>query len=180
MKRTGTSTIFVLVCALVLAASYGIGLGIREIRFRHAAALANVQPKITPIAEKSQVSPAEQEQTPARARGRVRSNFSDEEETPEFGQGMPSRPTMREDFENMTEEERAQMRERFGRGRRGGSDRFANLSDEERAQMEEERRRRREQFENMSDEERSQMRERFGRGRRNSGGDGFGNDQQDN
>jgi len=36
MKRLGSTTTFTLVCVAVLLASYGIGLGIREIRFRNA------------------------------------------------------------------------------------------------------------------------------------------------
>jgi len=50
-------------------------------------------------------------------------------------------------FQNMTAEERAQMRERF-----------QNMSEEERQQLREQMRAR---FENMSEEERAQMRQRF-------------------
>ncbi len=69
---------------------------------------------------------------------------------------------------NMSDEERAQMRERMGSRRRGGGDRMQNMSEEERAQM-------RARFENMSDEERAQMRERMMGGRRPRGdGEGGG------
>jgi hypothetical protein len=73
---------------------------------------------------------------------------------------------------NMSEEEKAQMRERMGGRRRGG---FQNLSEKERAQMEEQRKQMMERMENMTEEEkeafRSQMRERMG-GRRQGGGEG--------
>ena len=61
----------------------------------------------------------------------------------------------------MSEEERAQMRERFGARRREGGmgGRLENMSEEERARMEEERSQMRERMENMSEEERAKMRE---------------------
>ncbi|MCP4263529.1 MAG: hypothetical protein GY774_39385, partial [Planctomycetes bacterium] len=79
---------------------------------------------------------------------------------------------MKDRFANMSEEEKAQMRERMGGRRRGGGQ---NLSEEQRAQMQEQRRQMMEKMENMTEEEReefrSQMRERMG-GRRPGGGEG--------
>jgi hypothetical protein len=88
---------------------------------------------------------------------------------------------MRERFANMSDEERAQMRERFGGRRRGGGERFQNLSEEERAQMEERRRQMMERFQNMSEEERAAFRaERRGRtGGRRPRGDGQDSGRQE-
>jgi hypothetical protein len=76
------------------------------------------------------------------------------EERAGFGEG---RRGMRERLANMSEEERAQMRERFGGRRREGGigGRFQNMSE----RMEEQRRQMRERMENMSEEERAKMRE---------------------
>lgn len=178
-KRKGTETVFVAVCAVVLIASYGIGLCIREIRFRRAA----VVPAAGEV-QKTSVTNEEIANPPVRrpmSEGPVSSSdrgFAGEER-PGFGEGGPDRMGR---FDDMSEEERAQMRERFSGGRRGG-DRFENLSEEERAQMEERRRQMRERMENMSEEEReefrAQMRDRFG-GRRRGAGDPNSERQENN
>jgi hypothetical protein len=89
---------------------------------------------------------------------------------------------MRERFENMTDEEReqfrAQMRERFGGGRRSMGPQL-NLSDEERAKMREEIDTLREKWDQMSEAEREEARnqisEKYGFSPRGlGGGRGFG------
>jgi hypothetical protein len=168
-KRKGTETVFVAVCAVVLIASYGIGLCIREIRFRRAAAaLAESETKKTSVINQEVTNtPAGGPMPEGRVPGNDRSFTG--EERPRLREGRPDRMGR---FGDMSEEEREQMRERFPGGRRGGG-RFENLSDEEIAEMEERRRQMRERMENMTEEERAefmaQMRERFG-GRRRAGG----------
>jgi DNA anti-recombination protein RmuC len=74
--------------------------------------------------------------------------------------------------EQEKEEFRAQMRKRSGGRRPQGDDRSRNLSEEERARLKEQRESMRQRFENMSEEEKeefsAQMRERSG-GRRPQG-----------
>ena len=168
-KRKGTETVFVAVCTVVLIASYGIGLCVREIRFRRAVAAP-----ITSEIQKASATNEEVTNPPVgmpMSEGPVPGNDRefDGEERPGFRENRPDRMGR---FEDMSEEERSQMHERFPGGRRGGG-RFENLSDEEIAEMEERRRQMRERMENMTEEERAefraQMRERFG-GRRRAGG----------
>jgi hypothetical protein len=185
MKHSGTTKIFVIVWASVLFASYVTGKCIKEVRFMRAGIepKAVTEPEVSSevqklseadklVSELAQRRPTPVPEGAERPGGRS-------PESPEgrggFGEG---RGNMRERFANMSEEERVQMRERFGGRRREGGmrGRFENMSEEERARMEEERRQMRERMENMSDEEReefrAQMRERFG-GRRPPG-DGQG------
>lgn len=77
------------------------------------------------------------------------------------------REQMRQRFQNMTPEEREQMRQRRqagggGPGGPGGRPDFGNLTEEQREQM-------RQRFENMTPEEREQMRQRFQQGRPDAG-----------
>lgn len=170
MKRSGTSTTFTLVCVAVLLASYGIGLGIREIRFRNAA----VKSADKAAKPNNQTNPAPQtttQDTRSQEAGRPDATF--------FGEGRNAGGAQDEATGgrgffngNMSDEERAQMRDRFGGGRRGRRGmNMENLSDEERAAMEERRQQMMERFQNMTDEERAQFQGgRGGRGGRSRGG----------
>jgi len=180
MKRSGTVLIFVIVWAAVLFASFVIGICVREVRFYRArgvveaaksettttAKVAKSKAEIPSEAEKLAQELAQKAPAPQAPGGERIANLPIDQGTEAILENV------RERFANMTEEERAQMRERMGGRRRGGGERFQNLSEEERAQMEEQRRQMRERFENMSEEERAQMRERMG-GRR-PGGTGEG------
>jgi len=171
MKRSGTTITFAIVCVAVLLASYGVGLGIREIRFRNVEAQATVNKAGVPTntLPQGQLTPA------------ARSPEAGRPDATIFGEGRNRGGTQEEgmsrrgrrgggNFENLTEEERAQMRERSGRRGLGGMD-LENLSEEERAAMEEQRQQMRERFQNMTDEERAQFRgSRGGRGGRSRGG----------
>ncbi|MBN2180958.1 MAG: hypothetical protein JW715_03515 [Sedimentisphaerales bacterium] len=133
MKRSGTSTTFVLVCAAVLLASYGIGLGIREIRFRNARTKIATSPTNNQPAQPQRQTPAsdytnadgrqEGAEGTFNRRGRFDNMNMSEDEMSQFGRDRFSRRSQRdfEGFENLSEEERAAMREQMGmRGRRGG------------------------------------------------------------
>ena len=181
MKRSGTTITFIVVWAAVLFAALVIGICIREVRFQRAKieSIKNIEIKtgnrIQAPSETDQLVEglAQKSPTPEQGGAERPSNI--------FPEGEPGseelRGSMRERFANMTEEERAQMRERLG-GRRRGGERFQNMTEEERARFREERGRMRERMENMSEEERreymAQMRERFGgrrRGERRGSGD---------
>jgi len=182
MKRSGTVLIFVIVWVAVLFASYVIGVCVREVRFHRARTVVAAtketvttapQPKVVKkvemLSETEKLAQELVEKAPATGGGEGFANRPGRQGI-EAGQGADGgRGNMRERFANMSEEERAQMRERMGSRRRGGGDRMQNMSEEERAQMEERRRQMRERFENMSEEERAQMRERMG-GRGRQGG----------
>ncbi len=165
MKHSGTTLIFVIVCASVLFASYVTGICIREVRFKRArvASQAVTEPEVSSEVQKpSETDPLVQELARRRPmlgpEGMMRErNIPPEERAGAGGE----RGNMRERFANMSEEERAQMREKFGGRRREGGmgGRFENMSEEERARMEEQRRQMRERMENMSEEERAKMRE---------------------
>lgn len=150
MKNSGSTIVFVIVCIVILLASYGIGLCIREVRFQRAAVAskADVQSQVSQVStdvQKPSVTvqpanePAEMTQAPSEARP------------------MPGNEG-RMPFGGLSEEERAKMRERW-----------QNMSDEERAQERERRRaemrQMREKMQNMSEEERekymAEMRQRF-------------------
>lgn len=164
MKKSGTTTTFVLVCIAVLIASYGIGLGIRELRFRNAGAKTTASKTEKPT-NQTQIQGAATERPAAGGPEATFTRRQRDRTTTEDGMGARPR------FENMTEEERAQMPERTGRrgGRRGMN--FENMTEEDRAAMEEQRQQMMERFENMTEEERSQFRGgRGGRGGRSRGG----------
>ena len=188
MKRSGTAIVFLIVWAAVLFAAFVIGICIREVRFQRAGieSKTDIKPAVTDtkpvVSSEVQMSDATdqlvQELSAKRpmlgSEGMMggRNLPGGQRGGPEAGRG-----NMGERFANMSDEQRAQMRERFGGARRGGGGGLENLSEEERAKMEEERRQMRERFENMTEEEREkyreEMRERFGGGRQ-PGGDGQG------
>jgi len=151
MKNSGTTIVFVIVCIVILLASYGIGLFIREVRFQYAAVAskADAQPQVIQVSTDVQ-KPSDTVQ-PANEPAEVTQAPSEARPMPGNEGRMP--------FGGLSEEERAKMRERW-----------QNMSDEERAQEREKRRaemqQMRERMENMSDEEReqfrSEMRQRFG------------------
>lgn len=155
MNRSGTTVIFVIVCAVVLIAAYGIGLGIRKIRFQgnKNESKAVVEP------EKSDTKP----ETERIETGQVSDSVTDR---PEPNLAAEEGEEVAEQSANIPKEEsedsRARMRG-FGGRRPGGSDRFQNLSKEERARIEEQRRQMREKWESMSEEERQEYREMRGR-----------------
>jgi len=122
MKRSGMTVVFVLVCAIVLVGAYGLGVCVREYRFRSAA----VGQPVTAEVQKPAAEPA--------AQGLAGGLATAPAAPPGAPDGMPSpgeRPGfggdrmagMRDRFENMSEEERqqaqAQMREKYGFAPRG-------------------------------------------------------------
>jgi len=159
MKRSGTAIILVVVWAAVLLASYGIGLYIREVRFRHA----QIESKTS---AKAQTNPQIQKPSGTTTKpGR---------EPAEMVQVPPDRGPMpggegRMPFGDLSEEERAQLKQKWD-----------NMSEEERQQEREKRRaemqERRAKFESMSEEEKekfkAEMQQRFGN--RRSAGRGQG------
>lgn len=178
--------VFVLVWAIVLVVAYGLGVCIREYRFRRAgiepqAAVArapSTQVTTKPVA--AATTPAPVAQTP--------------EAMPAPGEGSESggdRMTGgRPNFENMSEEERqqamARMRDRFSSRRRPGGENMPQLSDEDRQKMMAEIEDLRARWDSMSEEERQQaqdqMREKYGFAPRGfgsggPGGGGFGGDR---
>ena len=165
MKRSGTTTTFTLVCVAVLLTSYGIGLGIREIRFKNVKA----QNKVNKTGVPANTSQQRQSTSAARSpqSGQPDATFLGENRTTDGAQDGSMNRRGRFD-ENASDEDRSQMRS--GRRSRRGMD-FENLSDEERAAWEEQMRQRRERFQNMTDEERAQFRgSRGGRGSRSRTG----------
>ena len=182
MKQSGKSNLFALVCIAVLLAAYGVGLGVRKVRFAAVAekAPAEAAPE-KPGNESEDKAVASSETSEPEASEEVTEEPS-EEPTDEFA-ARPQRPEgrrrgmggegMRERFQNMTEEERqeamAQMRERFGgrrRGEGGGGGPFGQMSEEDREQFRADMEDLRNRSEEMSDEEREQARneifERYG------------------
>ena len=158
MKRSGTTIIFVIVCAAVLVAAYGIGLCIREIRFQRTKTESKTGVDSDKFDSKPETERNETERMSASSADRPGPDLTTEE---------------RDRSEDMPEEEPKESRDRmrgFGDRRPGGNDRFQNLSEEERARIEEERRQIKERWESMSEEERQEYRERRGRfgGRRSS------------
>lgn len=186
MKRSGSVLIYIMVWAIVLFASFVIGICVREVRFHRArVAITNI------IEETPKVNATEQ---PAQESAKKISGDTEESKEqiasrPEEQGTEEARRNMRERFANMSDEERAQMRERMG-GQRGGSGRgMRNMSEADRENFRAEMQRRREEYLNMSEEEREQyraeMRERTGgrRSRRDrEGGSGRGQrgDRQNN
>lgn len=179
MKRSGMTIVFVLVCGIVLVCAYGLGVCIREYRFRSAA----VVPSVSAEVQKPAISPAAQslakvsEPAPAAPPG-APEEMPSPGERPGFGGDRMAE--MRERFNNMSEEERqqamAQMRERFGNRRRGEG--MPQLSEEDREKMRVEIEDLRNRWESMSEEERqqaqAQMREKYGFAPRGFGSGGFG------
>ena len=177
MKQSGKSSLFVLICIAVLLASYGVGLGVRKVRFAGIKAQASVAPKPEKSAEKSK--PDGTDKIVADAAPQTGDEPQEEQSRQEEPQEEPSRRRqrpeggrmmgegMRERFQNMSEEERqemmARMRERGGR-RGGGA--FTQLSEEDReslrAEMEELGARAGEMSEEEMREARGQIMEKYG------------------
>ena len=192
MKKSGFTMVFVIICIGVLVVAYGVGVCIREIRFRGARDETNVAAKTDKPESGSQPEGTVQKPTSPDGDRDPEERLADTPQEPEDG---PPRPRMggpggapgmltREQLENMSEEERreamARMRERFGgRRREAGS----QLSDEDRTKMREELEQLRERSEDMSEEERAEARAKIfekygitprGPGGRSGGGRGFG------
>jgi hypothetical protein len=172
MKRSGTTVIFVLVCIGVLVAAFAIGICIRKIRLGNESITTT-----TPEKSPSQLA---REREQARRMPGTEGTSRNSELSPEQRTALvEERAGKRQQFENMTDEEReafrAQMRERFSSRRTPQ----LQLSDEERAKMREEIAALRENWDQMSEEEREEARnqisEKYGvRPRRLGGGRGFG------
>jgi len=180
MRKSGTTTVFVMVCVAVLLGAWGIGLCIRQVRFRNAAieSEAATEPQMSANIQKpiGAGGPKGEPAGMAQFRPEIVPMPGDEERRPWGDLSEEERESMKQRFENMSEQEkeefRAQMRERAGGRRPQGDVRFRNLSEEERARLKEQRESMRKRFENMSEQEReefkAQMRERSG-GRRPQG-----------
>jgi len=151
MKSSGTTIVFVIVCIVILLASYGIGLCIREVRFQHAvvASKADTQTQVIQVSTEVQkpsdtVQPANEPAEVTQAPSEARPMPGNEGRMPFGGLSEEERAKMRQNWQNMSDEERAQERER------------------RRAEM----RQMREKMQNMSEEERekymAEMRQRFG------------------
>jgi len=179
--------VFVLIWAIVLVGAYGLGVCIREYRFRQAG----VSWETVPAVEKPGIQVAAP-QSAAKA-----PPAAPVAGTPEAGPPPGERPGFGGDrmggerprFENMSEEERQQalsrMRDRFGSRRRGGEG-APQLSDEDREKMRAEFEDLRNRWESMSEEERQQAQEQLrqkygfaprGFGSGGPGGGGFGGDR---
>jgi hypothetical protein len=119
MKKSGTSTLFVLVCIAVLIAAYGIGLGIRKVRF------AGVE---------TQVSAAAETEKPA---GKPESDENEVVADTEAS-SKPPEELAEEPSEEPEEEFAARPGHPEGGRMMGGEmrDRFQHTPDEERAKME--------------------------------------------
>jgi uncharacterized membrane protein len=157
MKKSGKTIVFVLVCIGVLVASYAAGLGVREIRFSEAKAetVSAAKPEKSAIEPESESARAQARPMPGVGEMNRGSDPSPEQRT-ESGE---QRSGMREQFENMSDEERekfrAQMRDRFGGRQR---DAGPQLSEEDRTKMREEMDALRAKWEEMSEEEREEAR----------------------
>jgi len=121
MRYSGTTTVFAIVCVAVILGAWGIGLYIRQVRFRNAAIGSEV-------ATEPQISANIQKPTGAGEPAKVaqfrpeRGPMPGDDETRPLGDlSEEERKGMKQRFENMSEQEkeefRAQMRERTG-GRR--------------------------------------------------------------
>ncbi len=149
MKESGITRLFILVCVAVLLGAYGVGLGVRKIRF------AGVETKASAAAQTNKpTAKSDSDNEQVTAKKAAAPEPSDEvaaepaQQTDERPGPRPERAEgrrmggagMRERFQNMSEEERreamAQMRERLGGrtrgegGGRGGA--FSQMSEEDR------------------------------------------------
>ncbi len=185
MKRSGTTMVFVLVWAIVLVGAYGLGVCIKEYRFRQAGVESQTVAAVEKPSTQAAPEGVAKAPTAAPVAGTPETRPSPAER-PAFGgdRMMGERPR----FEDMSEEERQQamsrMRDRFGSRRRGEG--MPQLSDEDRQKMMAEIEDLRARWESMSEEERQQaqdqMREKYGFAPRGfgsggPGGGGFGGDR---
>ena len=167
--------VFVLIWAIVLVGAYGLGVCIKEYRFRQAG----VEPQAVAAVPKpgSETTPARLAPEP----GPVPAALAPEQrpspgDRPAFGADrmMGDRPR----FEDMSEQERqeamARMQDGFGGRRRGEG--MPQLSEEDREKMRAEIEDLRARWEEMSEQERqeaqAQMREKYGFAPRGFGGGG--------
>jgi len=189
MKRSGTAMIFVIVWVAVLLGAYGLGLCIRQVRFRHAklesTAVAEAQMSAE-IQKPSDISepergraemvrvPPEMRPMPGREGGPGQRPGGPREGMAMFQMLPPEEAAeLRERWPNMSEEERETFRAQM-------AEKWENMSEEEREQVLERRQaemqERRARFENMSEEEREKfragMRERSGGRQPREGGQG--------
>ena len=126
MKKSGITIIFIIGCLGVLFVAYVIGLGIKQVRFRQARIELKTSAQTQMSTETLQASSANE---PQMQRTEVAQVPSERRPMPGQEGGKP--------FRDMTEEERAQLRERW-----------ENMTEEEKEQERERRR--------------AEMRERFG------------------
>ena len=151
MKRASAIISVVIIVAILLGA-LGVGLCVREFRCRRAQTESESATDLDTqhMYTAGQASPEEN------------------------AQPKDQRQTMRQRWENMSDEEKqqymARIRERFDTGRQGQPNRFSSLSEDERARLIQQMEQMRQNWDNMSDTERenfrAQMRERFETGQR--------------
>ena len=169
MKQAST-IVSVIVAVVVLVAAFAVGLCVREIRFRRAGAgPENTQTQKQIIASQSQpdrppAAPTFGPGGPGRERGP-----SAEQTSGTVDDRAAFRERFENMSDEEREKFRSEMRDRFsggGRRRGGGGDMFQNLTEEQRTEMREQMEKLREQWEQMSEEERqqalTQMREKYG------------------
>ncbi len=189
MKQSGKSSLFALVCIAVLLGAYGVGLGVRKVRFAGVEGEASVASDPEKSGdEPTEVLAAATDADPEPSEEVQQEQSQDEEEPafprerPEGRRGMMGEG-MRERFQNMSEEERqemmARMRERGG-GRRGGGAEsggrggFSQISEEDRASLRAEMEELGARAGEMSEEEMRQARgeimEKYGLPSRGGGG----------
>jgi len=180
MKHSGTAIILVIVWAAVLLAAYGIGLCIREVRFRHVEIESKmaVEPQMEPQIQKPSGTtefarePAEMVQAPPDIRPMP--DGEDREDFPAFppeksGKLKKDKGKTEEKQKKMSGEDKkelkAQMREIFGEKQKEAKKISPNVSDEERARLKQQWKEVKKTRENMPEQEKEQFkgkrRERF-------------------
>jgi len=118
LKQSGISRLFILVCIAVLFASYGVGLGVRNIRFAGAeeqasAAAETEKPADKPESDENEVvADTEASSEPAEewteeTYEEPEEEFAARPERPEGGRMMGAE--MRERFQHRSDEERGRM-----------------------------------------------------------------------
>jgi len=172
VKQSGKTIVFVVVWIAVLVGAWGLGLCIRRVRFQHARiaskAVAQPQASIAQPQASAEIQRPSDANEPERERAGMAGFRPDRRPMPGGEGRMP--------FGNLSEEERAKLRQRW-----------ENMSEEERQQEREKRRaearQMRERWESMSEEEReklrTEMRQRFGGRRPQDGGPGRGRRRPD-
>ena len=158
MKKSGTTIVFVLVCVGVLVAAFAIGICIKKVRF------GTGNKSVVTAPEKSPVELVREREQARRMPGIEGTNRADDLSPEQRAELVEQRAGMRQQFENMTDEEREQfranMRERFG-GRRRDTGPQLELSEEDRAKMREEFDALRAKWDQMSEAEREEARNKI-------------------
>jgi hypothetical protein len=157
-----SAIISVVAAAAVLAAAWGIGHYIREVRLRRAGAVSS--PKIA----QPDTKPGPERPTPGPGGPARKPELSAEQKA----QLKEQRGAMIEKSQNMSEQDkekfRAQVREKFAPGSRADRQGFLQMPPEEMAKLKEQFEKIKEKWESMSEQEKEQfkiqMRERFGAG----------------